>query len=228
MLKIGPKIIKNLLDGMLTLKEKQLVLQNIQPSTIFISRDGTELTFADISYAKKEGQQQPKVEMLHSPYAYDLVQIHKFSTEANTVKDMYSVGIIILEILVGTDLILAAHCEQQIDFLLQNCSEYLGPSSAALLQHLIFFEHKIDVRYFADHFADGPDSVIGSDMLRVEAALSEDLALQNWQKKANEYIEKNTREAYDRFRFIPGDVKRNLKKADVEFHKFMEDEGIQI
>ena len=50
-----------------------MVIQNIQPSTIFISPDGEDLVFADLSYVTKEGFPRANIEMLNPPYEYDLI-----------------------------------------------------------------------------------------------------------------------------------------------------------
>ena len=53
--------------------------------------------------------------MLHSPYVYDLIQRLSFRNYAHPVKDRYSVGIVIFEILAGSDLVLAAKGWEEVE-----------------------------------------------------------------------------------------------------------------
>ena len=48
MLGIGPSIVKMLLMGLLDNRYHGLRIQNIQPSTVYVSYDGDDLHFADI------------------------------------------------------------------------------------------------------------------------------------------------------------------------------------
>lgn len=48
MLKLGPQVITQLLTSYLYLKRRQVVLQSIQPSTIFLSGDINDLVYGDI------------------------------------------------------------------------------------------------------------------------------------------------------------------------------------
>jgi hypothetical protein len=57
MVKWASKITIELLRGLMHLEEKRLVLQSIQPHTVFISDDASTLNFADLISLSKVGSQ---------------------------------------------------------------------------------------------------------------------------------------------------------------------------
>ena len=115
MLSLGPKIVKMLLMGLLDMKYHGLVMQNIQPSTIFLSHDGDDLHFVDVTKIAEVGEKQQSIPGLYLPYRYTLIKDNNYKHKALAVKDRYSVGIIILEILVGTEMVMAAQSEEQVE-----------------------------------------------------------------------------------------------------------------
>ena len=226
MYRIGPKVITNLLKGILVLEKRRMVLQNIQPSTIMISKDGEELHFGDLSHVTKEGHPKDNVEMLHPPYVYDLVERLSFKDYAHSVKDRYSIGIVILEILAGSDLVIMANGEELVAQLLRDLFDYLSPATLGLLQYLIFNEHAVNVQAFIDQWATGHYEVLTADILRVEAAFQEDARLQVWHGRTMNYIEKETFPAYIRHRLMPGDIQRNIDWEVVKTLRENEANGI--
>ena len=55
MLRLGSNVVEQLLRGLMALEKQRLVLKSIQPSTITINYDGSELCFSDIRYHCKSG-----------------------------------------------------------------------------------------------------------------------------------------------------------------------------
>ena len=115
---------------------------------MFISYDGNELNFTDIRQIGKEGDQEPRALDLHLPYRYSFIKRHHYRLKALSVKDRYSVGIIILEILVGTEPVLAARHEELVEQLLDDCSPYLDRATELLLRHLILHEGNSNIDAF--------------------------------------------------------------------------------
>jgi hypothetical protein len=96
--------------------------------------------------------------------------------------DRFSVGIIILEILAGSDLILAATNEELQTKLLIDCQVYLDAATGSLLRYLILDKRYVDIETYIKHFIGGERDVITDNILRLQAALLEDSDLQHWQK----------------------------------------------
>jgi hypothetical protein len=55
MLRLAPNIVFQLIRGMIGIHEQGLVVQNLQPSTVFVNEDASALTFGDILYLAPEG-----------------------------------------------------------------------------------------------------------------------------------------------------------------------------
>ena len=165
--------------------------------------------------------------MLHAPYVYDLILLDKFKDVAHPVKDKYSIGVIIFEILVGTDLMIGANDENEVALLLEYCFPYLDPATQSLLQFLIFNEHRIDVQMYIDHFALPPSGRVDTDILRFEAGLPLDYMLQ--QKKVDNTKTMITREqtAYDHYRIKTEEILHNIDKEVLSTLKFNEKNGIR-
>jgi hypothetical protein len=68
------------------------------------------------------------------------------STDASSHKDNYSIGITILEILVGTDIVLSATTECHLEKMFQDCCSYLDAATQTLLGYLIFERGHINLK----------------------------------------------------------------------------------
>ena len=100
------------------------------------------------------------------------------------------------------------------------------PATQGLLQYLIFNEYEVDLEGFIENFATGHYAILTSDILRLEAALTDDSDLMAWADRANNYISAQTIPAYERFRVCPVDIKRNIDWEVVKTHKENEANGI--
>jgi hypothetical protein len=65
-------------------------------------------------------------------------------------RDMYSIGIVILEVIVGTEMVIMAKNEGSVAGLLNNLETYLDESTIALLRYLIQDEDYLDIRAFIE------------------------------------------------------------------------------
>jgi hypothetical protein len=87
---------------------------------------------------------------------------------------MYSIGIVILEIIVGTELTIMTKRPLYLTKLLSDLTEYLDEETMALLNHLILDKEEVDIPAFIDsHLSDGHDK-IKPDILRVKLAVGID------------------------------------------------------
>ena len=86
-------------------------MNTIQPSTIYIRADASKLMFADILNITPVGSQLTKKSPLHAPYIYNLPREWSKSPKAMIYQDRFSIGVVLLEILIGTDFIITAKNE---------------------------------------------------------------------------------------------------------------------
>jgi hypothetical protein len=137
---------------------------------------------------------------MHAPYISHLVHHSRYRTKALFHKDRFSVGVIILEMLVGTDLVIAATLEELLNKLLYDCCPYLDAETYKVLSYLILDEDEIDLDAYIRHYISSEHGVIRISILKVEAALLEDAELMKWQKRGSEMLSKNPGAAYDKYR----------------------------
>jgi hypothetical protein len=155
MVQSGPKIIVQLLLALRELQRENLVVQNIQPSTISVSHDFCSLVFNNIKCLSGVGKKQAKSDDHHPPYRCQLTDGTRYKDDAFMHKDHYSIGITLLEIYIGTDLIVPAVTECQLEKLFQDVAPYLEPATICLLKQLIFDDDPINIEAFIELSLDG-------------------------------------------------------------------------
>jgi hypothetical protein len=124
--------------------------------------------------------------------------------------DRLSVGMVILEMLVGTDLMITATLKELQDKLLQDCQGYFDKATGSLLRYLILDDDWFDIETYIEHFIGGERDVVTGCILKFQAALLEDGDLQKWQKSGKAFLQKHPEASYDRFRIREGDIKQNI------------------
>jgi hypothetical protein len=186
------------------------VLHTIQPSTVFLNDNASELNFGDILNITPVGANQTYISTIFHPYAYDMRKQWGQTAKAKHVQDRYSVGVIFLEMLVGTDIMLTAKMEYQLERLITDCSPYLDIATVGVLEYLILDKSYKGLETYVQEFVKGEKDVVRDCILGFESALLEDAALKLWQTQGENYIKTHTQQVYDQFRIYPGDVKRNI------------------
>ena len=139
--------------------------------------DGTELTFSDVLHIASDGDKETIAEELYLPYRYSFIKNHRYRYEAKYFKDRYSIGIVILEILVGSELLFAANTEELVEKLLDDCTPYFDSDVTTLLRILILNEANIDIGIYVDGTIRKVSSKLESSILSVEKAMKTDYFL---------------------------------------------------
>ena len=110
--------------------------------------------------------------------------------------------------------------------MVRDCCEHFDPNTQGLIQKLITNSANCDVQAYIDNFCTGDRDELTANILRVEAALEEDVALHYWQARYENYMDKYTREAYAKYRAMPGDVEHNIDPQTIQTFKVNEANGI--
>ena len=103
--KQGQKIIVRLLEAVLELERQKFYLRRIQPMSTFLSDDYEKVVFVDLRNALTEGERGSHIEDFHYPYDASFVDEFSNDNKDSSIWDYYSVGMIVLEILVGTEIV---------------------------------------------------------------------------------------------------------------------------
>jgi serine/threonine protein kinase len=122
----GSKIIKLLLQGLRELKEHGIVVNNIQPSSIFLNEDYSELIFSDIKYMSKGLKKSYHSITTAAPYSGSHGIMKEREAWESQTRDIYSIGIVILEILVGTEMVIMAKNPIIMSKLIGDLEDYLN------------------------------------------------------------------------------------------------------
>ena len=97
----GHLIIRGLLETLQELRKVDATLHTLEPQTIFISPQATKLVVADlfgVTYKGKRVLEQPPLIM---PYSNSELEEHSLTGAHDQERDLWSVGIIILEMFLG-------------------------------------------------------------------------------------------------------------------------------
>jgi hypothetical protein len=210
MAKLAPQIVFQLIKGLSAIHESGQVVQNIQPSSVFVNADASALTFGDILYLVQENAPRVMVAGLHAPYEYSIVNHRSVRSRALQVKDRFSVGIIILETIVGTEPVINATFEDLLQKLIQDISSYLDPATLKVLKYLLFNESHACLKTYATEYVQAELDVIHECILAVEAGYLEDADLIKWRKNGSDYINKHQDTVYEKYRLYPSDLKSNF------------------
>jgi hypothetical protein len=210
MAKLAPKIVFHLIKGISAIHESGQVVQNIQPSTVFVNTVASALTFGDILYMTKENTPRVSIRELHAPYEYSIVSHHSVRSRALQVKDLFSVGVIVLETIVGTEPVINATFDNLLEKLIQDFSSYLDPATLKVLKYLLFNESYACLKTYINEYVLGEPDVIHECILAVEAGYLEDADLIKWRKNGSDYIFKYQDSVYEKYRLYPSDLKSNF------------------
>jgi hypothetical protein len=80
---------------------------------------------------------------LYPPYLYNIVSQYNIKTRALQVKDRFSVGMVILEIIVGTEPVINATFEDLLQKLIQDVSAFLDNATLKVLRYLLFNDSQV-------------------------------------------------------------------------------------
>ena len=123
--RFGATLMKTLIQGYLTIKKSRQVMRGLQPSTIYISEDATKVQFVDI-LSMTNYNEEPK-NRIGSDQPYSVADEWAGANwDFNFPQlDMHSLGVIILEILVGTDVVLSCNGWEAVDDLVKDCEQWI-------------------------------------------------------------------------------------------------------
>lgn len=137
--------------GLMELKDHGLKIFNIDPSSIYINEDVSQLTFTDIQYIGRDQKETKLVIKTHSPYAGRHGLMKEREAWESQSRDMHSIGVVILEVIVGTELVIMAKNEDYMAKLLNDLEMYLDEETMALLRYLIQDDGHVDIRAFVEN-----------------------------------------------------------------------------
>ena len=84
--------------------------------------------------------------------------------------DHWSLGVIIMEVLLGPEMVLSCECHSAIEMLLKDCEEYLDQTTVDLLKYLLFSEGKVDLPQYIEKTLDAAPMNHAENIRRIQMA----------------------------------------------------------
>ena len=180
MLKRGQAIITSLLRGLKELRGPRYVVRSIQPSSITLTDQDFDLKFSDISQMCIDEEERTREVGSFSPYNGLKVDEEEYLDNASPELDYWSVGVVILEILAGTELVITATSASKIRDLLRLCEQHLDSSTVSLLKHLLFGANEDYLEVYLEEVLTKKPNIVAEGIRALDAALDEEKELQKW------------------------------------------------
>jgi hypothetical protein len=137
-LKHGQRLVKSLLVALLGLDEQGIIIRNIAPQVIWYSSDYGQAVFCDFREASLEGEVKGLIASIPAPYGFDKFQDHNRYGVDFEYRDIWCIGMILLEIFVGSELVLAITSHEDFGKLFWVVVNYLDDATNKLLLNLLF------------------------------------------------------------------------------------------
>ena len=125
----GQNIVKQLLIGLMELRSLRVVLRDIEPLSISISDDMAKINFLGLTNIVVKEKNPDLCMTIFEPYCpAKYPEFRKLGTK-NFAMDKWSVGIIIIEIICGTEFALPLKTWERTDDMLDILQDYLDWST---------------------------------------------------------------------------------------------------
>jgi hypothetical protein len=141
----GHSIILHLLRVLRKLRIAEVAVRGINPSTISFSNNLDYIMVVDITTTCWTTSEPKYRYIRYPPYSARLMPEFADIDSESPLWDQWSVGVVILEILVGTDLVLAANSYPKMIKLYEDCLEFIEDSYGCMLEKLLSTEEIADV-----------------------------------------------------------------------------------
>ena len=138
----GHMVIKGLLNMLLELRKIDATLHNLDPEGLFVSTNGTKLMLVDLLSITFKGMQFLTTPTTSMPFSNQDLKEHEQTGYHRQERTMWSVGMMILQLFVGSDLVQCLRTNQDAIEVLAHVSDELGNRFYTLIKALMF-----DVRF---------------------------------------------------------------------------------
>ena len=140
------------------LESARVVLRDIEPRKIAVSDDMQKLQFLGLASLPIVEKRQDLLQHLMEPYCGARYPSFRCSGSKALTIDRFAVGVIITEIIVGTDLVIPMNYEKRVEDMFAVLEDYLDDGTTLLLNHLLLSEKRITIKeYIYNDLVDNPD-----------------------------------------------------------------------
>jgi hypothetical protein len=171
-------LIKLLLDAYIELEKSDVRLRSIQPSSTFYSTKLDKVVFSDISASCQRNSTASRKVEVRAPYSS--IGFFQFNTKPSSSPfwDRWSIGIMILEIIVGTDLLLEHTTYSELEKFLADCMDYLDVETFEFLNCMLFSKVNFHPGYFISEHLEKKPHLIAENIRAMDTAIKENITFQ--------------------------------------------------
>ena len=173
----GHVIILHLLRVLIKLRSAEVAVRGINPSTISFSNNLEHIMVADITTICSITSEPKHRYIRYPPYSARLMPEFADIDSDSPIWDQWSVGVVILEILVGTDLVLAANSYPKMLNLYNDCLEFIEDSYGLMLEKLLSTDDMANIDELIQTFEANQPDFTAINVRMMNAALGEDRGL---------------------------------------------------
>jgi hypothetical protein len=145
---------------LLELRKVGATLHDLQPDNVYVSSQGTRLVATSLFAVTFNGMRVLNMTRRSMPYSNaDLVE-HQITSSHNQERTLWSVGVIILELFVGQDLIKCLRTNSDVLEVVDCISSQLGARLYTMVRALLFeIRYSVAQEMLVDGLLDNPDRV---------------------------------------------------------------------
>ena len=221
--KHGQEIAKSLLNRYLWLKKNDYRVRTIQPANIYISPDGKELNFVDLRSLVKG--QPDSIHELHGsmPYNCQSMWTKKERIDLSTFLDIWSVGMVLLELIAGTKLVTGIKYFFNCEDLLDELEQYVDKVTMLLLKDMLNDGDDDEIEAYVREILEMNPNAIAENIRAVNAAVEESTVLREIEEKNMEALRQSPEHHQLLFGLKMEDVEESSEEEDPEEDTVSED-----
>lgn len=146
-------------------------MRDIEPATIALSESYDAMNFIGLSSLAVREKPRDVLPHLHLPYCPARLHVFKRIGSKNFTLDNWSIGMVLLEILVGTEIVIMIKGTDCVEDILDILERYLDWGTLKLLEYLLLFRGAVDAATYIKEYLDPAPTLIADNIRRLQIAI---------------------------------------------------------
>jgi hypothetical protein len=167
----GDLLFSVLLDGVMDLYDRGWVLRSMWPNDIVVQEEEGFVVFTNIVYMCEENKEDNYFTAVPSPYSPAGMPELNLLKSSDIDTNHWAAGIILLEILIGSKLVLGLESYNDIKWLLASIHNYIDTDTHLMLTWLLERSIDFDMKKYIDVTLAAQPELIMENIVRLELAI---------------------------------------------------------
>ena len=134
----GPRIVQQLLLLYAELKDAKAVARTLAPETIYVDAECERMALTDVSALVFHHEPVYYIPVAKMPYNHSELDVHPLTKLTSPGWDLWSVAVMILEVVAGSDLVLLLRTYEDVVALMADVRHLLSKALHNLLEEVLF------------------------------------------------------------------------------------------